>query len=392
MSNPLQTFKKTGKNVTVSRDNLINATLDRLQEYDSFNDVQRSKEPNPYSDPITVILENGKMVQVPRYVQNAAIVRWKSNKLSPHTRMDRRKRYADHDPYIMNRNLRNIKGAREDFENNDLIDRNLKRQSIDTMQRQMAVGQARIPDDRYGRGGTYGDLPRDFEIFGTKINRDVDDTTYMSDKNSLDRINPIGYYDFYDPNYFKTQNTYDTSSKDRVRDGFKNRRDERSDMNRRDERSDMTCNPNSLMVSDSLLVSGPANMVPFGRSVSPNESDINSESTTGEMNVVENYALIDDEELDPDLDNNTYNYNPDNSEYKEYDIDYDETNYQSNKNAIPNSENDNRYDNPYDNNNDYVKETIENMDGTTDSTYKYLFFILLIIIIIFFFFGYNYKR
>jgi len=407
MSKPTRTFRKTGKNVTVSRDDLINAMMDKLQEYDALADDQRSKMPNPYSDPINITLADGKMIQIPRYVQNAAITRWRANILSPHTRMDRRKRYSGRDPYIMNRDLKGVKGDRDDFEYCDygLMDRNLNSQLIGDIQRRRAVGQTSVPDERYGRGGSYGDLPRDFEIFDRRIERGVDDTTYLSDKNTPDRVNPVGYYDVYDPNYFKTQDNYDALIKERVR--VKDRKSRRGE-------TDMSCG-------------GPAESsgAKVMRHVSPNESDINSEMTSGDINVVENYAPLDEEdEILMDDNRYVYNYDPyaveckgcyldddrfdrnrfdrrsdrdrierfdydrydrDRVDYDRYDRDgYDRDEYGRYRDRYEDDDWEDYEDDP-------VREgMIESMDSDCDNTYKYLFFILLIVIIIVV--AYNYKR
>ena len=129
MSKKTQSFKKTGKNVNVSRDDLINATTEKLAQYDSLLPGQKKGVPCPYQNPVYVKTSDNKMVQVPRYIQNLAIMKWKSCKLSSHVRMDKRKnsshtridrrtRGAGHDPYVMNDELKNARDRENDYYKN----------------------------------------------------------------------------------------------------------------------------------------------------------------------------------------------------------------------------------------------------------------------------------
>src|SRR5947207_2910096 len=129
-----KTFKRTGHNVTVARNDLINVAIDSLMKYDSMSPAQRSKMSNPYSDPVYTKVAGGKTVQVPRFVQNAAITRWTIMKRrasdtaaidadksfinggcninpSAHTRLTKRERYSFRDPFIMNKDLQYVEGA-----------------------------------------------------------------------------------------------------------------------------------------------------------------------------------------------------------------------------------------------------------------------------------------
>ena len=70
----VKSFKKTGRNMQVSRDYLINATIELLMKYDSLSPEQRKSISNPYNSPVHTQLTNGKHVQVPRYIQHDAII------------------------------------------------------------------------------------------------------------------------------------------------------------------------------------------------------------------------------------------------------------------------------------------------------------------------------
>src|SRR5271167_3569132 len=80
MSGNTKAFKKTGRNVTVSRDDLINTVIDRLMNYDSMSKAEKKNITNPYRGPVYTKVEGGKTIQVPRQIQHLAIVKWVSMK------------------------------------------------------------------------------------------------------------------------------------------------------------------------------------------------------------------------------------------------------------------------------------------------------------------------
>ncbi|VBB18548.1 hypothetical protein YASMINEVIRUS_1011 [Yasminevirus sp. GU-2018] len=382
MSRQAQSFKKTGKNVTVSRDDLINATTERLAQFDSLPAEQKMKASNPYQDPVLVKTSEGKMVQVPRYIQNVAIVRWRSDKLSSHTRMDRRKRYAGRDPYIMNRDLKDVEGDRDDFDNYDSgkVDRELAVHRAGDAQRRKNVGQARVPDPRFGKGGSYGDLPRDFEIFNRRVDRGVDDTSYVDDRNTASRVNPDGFYEDSDPNAFESHRDYETRVRSRA--------------NRR------APSPGRRQMG------GPASHARDGRDVRDAqvlgvEGDSSAESSPEGNAVVENYAPLNDDEPMED-DERVDNYDPYATECTSCNMGDNRPIYRGQRpTPTADEEEEYEYDDDYededydDNEDDPVSEgMIEGMDAgkdkeDCDNTYKYLFFVLLLIVAVLF---YNYKK
>lgn len=378
-------FKKTGRNVQVSHDDLTNATIEQLMKYDSMTPNQRAKTHSPYDGPVYTKVAGGKTVQVPRYVQHAAIVRWDilkkraatvngvgvSGNLKAHTRLAKRERYSGRDPYVMNRELRGVDGANDDGEDmdefNDFpVDKELSKLREYERTRKRGVGQINIPDDRYGRGGSYGDLPRDYEIFSKQSDRNIDDTTYVREDSSRSRrhIEPTGYYDSYDPNTFASQDTYDARAKRAVT--FRNK---------------------------SRPMRGPgASREESG--VQGVESDIRSEEHTAETHV-EQYAPL-DEPMEDDVrvdnyegsctscvrgDDNGVIYRGQASsrqeQYDDYDDDYLDVDVDERE---------------YDDTDTDDNERIETHDSDAeciDYTYKYLFFILLFLVVFLFL---NYKR
>jgi hypothetical protein len=83
---------------------------------------------NPYTDPIYTKVEGGKMIQVPRYIQHEAVLKWdvlrnnarpikqEVNRTGSHTRLDRRDRYSGVDPYIIDKELQGAADDMNEFE------------------------------------------------------------------------------------------------------------------------------------------------------------------------------------------------------------------------------------------------------------------------------------
>jgi hypothetical protein len=370
-----QGFKRTGKNVSVSRVDLLNAVTDRLADYDSGVRDKSGKPFNPYVDPVYVKLADGKMVQVPRYVQNIAITKWRvmKNRSSPHTRMTKNSRYTERDPYIMNRDIKDVQGNRID---DDHISHGRTRfpeemhelsASSDYERRGRAgVGQARVPDDRDGRGGAYGDLPRDYEIFNRDANRKLDDTAYVSDISSRRGVHQDGFYGEYDENDHGSHSRYDRQMK------------RRSDS--------LTRRPSDGTVS---------------RSVVGSAADTAAEERVAETDGVEHYAPVDDNEAN-EADETVDNYDQDTQDCEschmgdnrviyrgqrmndDADVDVDEEGVMDHEGEYADELDDGEYDDG--------EEVVEGMDdnGSSDQTYKYLFFLLLFIVTIVFL--YNRKK
>ena len=428
MTDNNQGYKKTGKNVTVSKDDIVNATIERLMEYDSMQPDQKSGMVNPYNDPVNVKVGGKKMVQVPRYVQNVAIKKWLSLKRradmngldgrndgrneggqnsvnSSHTRIANRSRYAsqDRDPFVMNRDLRGVEGALDDDrEMNEFtdypIDRELKKLYDYEKSSRHDVGQSRVPDDRYGRGGSYGDLPRDFEIFSRGVERNLDDAPY--DDGAPRGIEPNGFYEQHDSNDLHYLSDYDDRLKRSVRQG------ERRSMNRG---SATNVKPSFARAHD--------NMDP----IQGMDPDIHSEKHTIETPGIENYAPVDFSvdstahqvnnyegdcltcskggdgdtfrgqvrevrDFKPMYDRRSSRNDSDMDE-DDYGFDYDD---QDGDNGVDSPVyGDDRLMNNIHAKNNSRWEHMDDEDDSNDPTYKYLFFILLFVMI--FSFAY-YKR
>lgn len=115
----------------------------------------------------------------------------------------------DSDPHIIDNDLRNIMGNVDDLDyaGYDLDEVDQTRPSTEGIM---------IPDDKFGRGGSMGDLPRDYVTFDRMIDRNVDDEPYISDKNMPGRVNPNGFYAIDAENYLTTHDQYDAIYKERV--------------------------------------------------------------------------------------------------------------------------------------------------------------------------------
>jgi hypothetical protein len=73
-------FEKTGKTYPVTIDELVAHTKTKLAEYDEL--VKRTGAfpvKSPYTDPIIYTTSEGKLVQVPDYIQQEAITEYKSS-------------------------------------------------------------------------------------------------------------------------------------------------------------------------------------------------------------------------------------------------------------------------------------------------------------------------
>jgi hypothetical protein len=378
-------YKKTSNNVTVSRNDLLASTIDVLMQYDSLTPSERNKLSDPYVNPVFAMVDGGKSVQVPRYIQHKAIVKWNIIKnrsmnahdaLEPHTRLSRRNRYSQADPNIMDPELRNIyentQGSNDDInnsnnsnddyenDNNYLMYNDISNMNANRKKMIKRIGSARIPDPRYGMGGSTGDLPRNFGKFNDRIARTVDDFPYIGDgsRKRSNRVSPNRFY----PKYSQRDTQYlDKSYEQNQRDVGK------------------------------YIVGGPGSMK-YGKSdneVIGIESDTHAENDVAETVGTEQYAPIDlnEEECtscgtreDPnDNDNSNGNYDDYdeniNLEYNEQEDTYDNTYNDYNNDRSPDG-----YEE------DIYGEDIEDADNQSpsdsDSTYKYLFFLLLLIFVL----------
>lgn len=69
-------YKKTGRNINVSRDDLINDVIYKLELYDNSSPHVRKNTSNPYRDAVYTRLAEGKTVQVPSDIHEEAIIQW----------------------------------------------------------------------------------------------------------------------------------------------------------------------------------------------------------------------------------------------------------------------------------------------------------------------------
>ena len=73
-------FKKTGKMVNVSYDEIANIVKKRLNDFDRIEAMtQVTPSDSPYTDPIIYVNEEGKYLQVPEFIQRKVIQEWKGN-------------------------------------------------------------------------------------------------------------------------------------------------------------------------------------------------------------------------------------------------------------------------------------------------------------------------
>ena len=300
MNNGKRAFKKTGKNVTVSKEDLVSATVERLMDYDSTSPSDRKGKTNPYTDSLYVQVANGKTVQIPRYVQHAAIVKWDSMKNAAdnnnsvdrqtgHTRIDRRKRYCGSDPYIMNKNLQDgsylPEGGPDDDIDYDDVEPDMELNKLRKWENRNkgAVGSDMVPNEKYGKGGAYGDLPRDYEIYNAYTAPSIQDNQQWGEEpkpgqvmpDDLDDLEyPLGEYNLAYQQNVENEEKHDV--------GMRNVRGSGGDYS-----GIYVGNGNKRCRNGAKGIMGP--------NVIGTDADIRAESGTAETVGVEQYATIDGE-------------------------------------------------------------------------------------------------
>lgn len=349
-------FKRTGNNVTVSRDDLINKVIERLSKYDSLPPKQRKEISNPYVEPIYTHVEGGKTVQVPRYIQHGAITKWRILKtrecqFGGHTRVMKRGRYVGIDPHIINKDI--INSVVPEPERNLYMLRN--HEAIVRSE----VGRVNVPDYQFGRGGSYGDLPRDFEIYDNNMSQRVMDRRNFGNHPEAGQFLPD---DTNDPEYPYDMNDINYQQESVLR-------------SRKSVGYDKNTLPDMNNTGKNILIDDVAGLVPG------EEPNLSPDNNNIETHGVEHYAPIEFDDVHDNVHDNV----------RENDVDeYDEGECEKCRENIET----NGYDKyqlyektreaPHD------KDFIEPYDGSgecTESAYKYLFFALLLLVL----FAYFYK-
>ncbi len=433
MTDDTKIFKKTGRNVTVSRNDLLNDAINKLKIHDTLSEQQKKNNRSPYKHTIYTKVEGSRTVEIPKDIQIEAIKKWNINKqmeyqtesqngAGAHTRLARRTRYSGLDPFIMNQEIAPSDNT-FDCADNFLIDQELSKLYEQERQRKKVVGYVKVADDRYGKGGSYGDLPRDFEIFNRDVSVNMEihpDPESQSLRNKSGGLipNQYQYQDQYKENGLKFQDQVLSNNRKAVG----SRRVAGSGMNQdtiaqasmykllpgnmmNNDLSVENCAPidtamNMLIDSesecltcdlqDNNLINGVDTL--FGNVEEPLDEEIDS----NEMPLLED--VID--EIIPDEINDDMLFDNMNEDMIYDGENYDGENYDMNQNlerAMTNVKlgKYDYYDDVNRKNEDGYENTLTDVyerhdaDCSYDSMYKYLFFILLIIII---FLIYNYKH
>lgn len=379
MSGNTKAFKKTGRNVTVSRDDLLNTVIDRLMNYDSMDRSEKKKVLNPYRGPVYTKVEGGKTVQVPRQIQHLAIVKWVSMKKraelsespvqdphSAHTRLTNRTRYDVRDPYVMNRELQHLGGEKSDiYDDDDPEDMDLVSLRRENIASRRAVGGVDIPDIRYGKGGSQGDLPRDMVDFARLMEREIQDMPYNTQEHEKGHIMP------YEGKYL-----YNRDKPDRSLDYL----------------------TDDLARSKRAVRSSPTEYGKY-KPILELDNEVLAESNTAETDGVEHYAPVNDryqlERVDEAIDYSTNDCVSCRGDDEGY----------IHKQKLPNKDDYSQYvdeEAEYDDHLDYEREYIdsdedepvvdvkgrdldrvENYEGDSDQTYKCLFLLLLLAVVVY---------
>lgn len=344
MSGNANVFKKTGRNVSVSKNELVTVTIDKLMYYDSLTPKQKKDKKCPYTEPIFTKLDGGKTVQIPENIQKEAIIEWQTMKSKAgddskyseaHTRLGRRERYLGQDPFIMNPDLTSSPSLTigNEVDADYSTDNELSKLRSHERRSRSHVGGSTVPDQRYGSGGSYGDLPRDYEIFSRRLTEnigDYPDQRNINGKTHSNKVNPF------------SPNQYDEIQDDLLHasDSF-------------DDQGIENCAPIEHM--DDLVGANDNNN-------DNNDYDDVASCKTCEYDDTDDY-LLDDENDQYDVKNGNYRY-------------YDDTVH--------------RVDPGYERTvTDMLERYDDNLYADNSSTYKYLFFFLLLVLIVLFI---NYKR
>lgn len=124
-----QEFERTGRQIRVPEDELVSIVLDRIDHYLTLHPRERRNYPDPRRQPVVTRIASGKTIQIPQQIVDKALeihqacgrigtvermesvtseskVGKHSDMASAHTRLAKRERYSQGDPFIMNQDLR----------------------------------------------------------------------------------------------------------------------------------------------------------------------------------------------------------------------------------------------------------------------------------------------
>jgi len=77
-------YEKTGNNIPVSSEFLLNGVLNELERYDHLvSATGNAPQFSPYTDPVIIDIDGNKQVQVPQQIQSQAIQIWTEQKSQP---------------------------------------------------------------------------------------------------------------------------------------------------------------------------------------------------------------------------------------------------------------------------------------------------------------------
>lgn len=78
-------YKQTGKQINIPLDEMINYTIEKLEQYDREMNMNHSvPRDSPYDSPIIYKTKQGKHVEIPKHVQEQAILKFKEMKTAGH--------------------------------------------------------------------------------------------------------------------------------------------------------------------------------------------------------------------------------------------------------------------------------------------------------------------
>ena len=78
-------YKQTGKQINIPLDEMVNYTIEKLEQYDREMNMNHSiPRDSPYDSPVIYKTKQGKYVEIPKHVQEQAIMKFKEMKTTGH--------------------------------------------------------------------------------------------------------------------------------------------------------------------------------------------------------------------------------------------------------------------------------------------------------------------
>ena len=168
-------YERTGRQVRVPEDELVSIVLDRIDHYLTLHPRERRNYPDPRTEPVITRIASGKTIEIPQQLVDKALEvhsacgtvgtvermgNVSNNVSGAHTRLAKRERYANSDPYVMDKDL----------------------------QGENLLGY----DGQVAGNAVFNDYPQRYNDFNKRMNGQISKSRNASDLN--DRADPLNSY------------------------------------------------------------------------------------------------------------------------------------------------------------------------------------------------------